>query len=59
MFSNKNDCKKYGFVSVLYLFWDISSFKSEKGDNIKLSRKDFFSKQERCTSNAKLLEIHS
>ena len=22
--------KKYGFVLVLYLFWDISSFKSEK-----------------------------
>ena len=28
--------KNIGFVLVLYLFRDISSFKSEKGDNIKL-----------------------
>ena len=38
MFWNKSDHKKYGFVLVLYLFRDINSFKSEKGDNIKLYR---------------------
>ena len=38
MFWNKIDHKKYGFVLVLYLFRDINSFKSEKGDNIKLYR---------------------
>ena len=32
MFWNKSDYKKYGFVSDLYPFQDISSFKSEKGD---------------------------
>ena len=37
MFWNKSDHKKHGFVLGLYLFRDISSFKSEKGDNIKLS----------------------
>ena len=47
MFWNKSDHKKYGFVLVLYLFWDISSFKSEKGDNIKLSRTGFLYKQKR------------
>ena len=31
----------------LYLLYDISSFKSEKGDNIKLSRTCFFYKQKR------------
>ena len=41
MFWNKIDWKKYGFVLVLYLFRGISSFKSEKGDNIKLSRTGF------------------
>ena len=35
MFWNKSNHKKYGFLLVLYLFQDISSFKSEKGDNIK------------------------
>ena len=30
MFWNKSDHKKYGFALVLYLFWDISSLKSEK-----------------------------
>ena len=38
MFWNKIDHKKYGFVLVLCLFRDINSFKSEKGDNIKLYR---------------------
>ena len=47
MLWNKSDHKKYGFVLVLYLFRDISSFKSEKGDNIKLSRTDFLCKQKR------------
>ena len=47
MFCNKSDHKKYGFVLVLHLFRDISSFKSEKGDNIKLSRTAFLYKQNR------------
>ena len=34
MFWNKSDHEKYDFVLVLHLFRDISSFKSEKGDNI-------------------------
>ena len=38
---------KYGFVLVLYLLRDISSFKPEKGDNIKLPRTGFFDKQKR------------
>ena len=37
MFCNKSDHKKFALVVVLYLFWDISFFKSEKSDNIKLS----------------------
>ena len=44
MFWNKSDHKKYGLALVLYLFRDISSFRSEKGDNIKLSRTDFLYK---------------
>ena len=47
MFWNKSDYKKYGFVLVLYLFRDSSSFKSEKGANIKLSRADFLHKLKR------------
>ena len=47
MFWNKSNHKKYGSVLVLYLFWDIYSFKSEKGDNIKLSRTGFLYKPER------------
>ena len=38
---------KYGFVLVLYLFQDISSCKSEKGANIKLSRAGFVYKEKR------------
>ena len=38
MLWNKSGHKKYGFVLVLYLFLDISSFKSEKGDSAKSSR---------------------
>ena len=38
MVLNKSDNKKYGFVLVLYLFRDISSFKLEKGDAAKVSR---------------------
>ena len=45
MLCNKSDHKKYGFVLVLYLFRDISSFKSEKGDTAKLSRIGFSYKQ--------------
>ena len=47
MFWNKSDHKKYGFILALYLFQDISSFKSEKGDNIKLSRAGVLCKQKR------------
>ena len=47
MLWNKSDHKKYGFVLVLYLFQDISSFKSEEGDTAKLSRTDFVYKQKR------------
>ena len=45
MFCNKSDHKKYGFVLVLYLFRDISSLKSQKGENIKFSRTGFLYKQ--------------
>ena len=38
MVLSKSDNKKYGFVLVLYLFRDISSFKSEKSDAVKVSR---------------------
>ena len=34
MLWNKSDHKKFGFALVLYLFRDISYFKSEEGDNI-------------------------
>ena len=47
MFWNKSDHKKYGFVLVLYLFRDISSFKSDKGANIKLSSSGFLYKRKR------------
>ena len=46
MLSNKSD-HKYGFLLVLYLFQDISSFKSEKGDTAKLSRTGYIHKQKR------------
>ena len=39
IFWNESDHKKYGFVLVLYLFLDISYFKLENDDNIKLSSK--------------------
>ena len=39
IFWNESDHKKYGFVLVLYLFRDISYFKLENDDNIKLSSK--------------------
>ena len=45
VFCNKSDLKKYGFVLVLYLFRDISSFKSEIDNNIKLSRTGFLYRQ--------------
>ena len=47
MFWNKSDHEKYGFVLVLYIFQGISSFKSEKGDNIKFARTGFLYKQKR------------
>ena len=47
MFCNKLDYKNYGFALVLYLFWDISSFKSEKDNDIKLSRANFLYKEKR------------
>ena len=45
MLWNKSDHKKYGFVLVLYLFRDISSFKTERGDTAKLSHTGFTYKQ--------------
>ena len=47
MFWNKSNHKKYDSVLVLYLFRGISSFKSEKGDDINLSRTGFLYKQKR------------
>ena len=44
---NKNDRKEYGFNLILYRFWDICSFKSEKGDTAELSRTGFIYKQKR------------
>ena len=46
-FAIKVITKKYGFLLVLYLFRDIISFKSEKGDTAKLSRTGFIFKQKR------------
>ena len=43
----------------LYLFWDISSFKSEKGDTAKLSLTGFIYKKKINTCTAKVQEIHS
>ena len=43
---NKKDHKNYGFVLVLHLNWDVSSFILEKGDTTKLSRTGFIYKQE-------------
>ena len=60
LFWNKFDHKKYGYVLVLYLFRDISSFKLEKGDDMKLSRTGFLYKQKKInTCTTKLREIHS
>ena len=39
--------KNMAFVLVFYRFWDISSYKSEKGDTAKLSRTGFIYKQKR------------
>ena len=53
MLCNKSDRKKYRFVLVLYLFRDISSFKSKKGDTAKLSRTGFIYKLKKintCTA---------
>ena len=47
MFWNESDHKKDGFVLVLNLLREISSFKSEKGDNIKLPRTGSLFKQKR------------
>ena len=47
MLCNKSDHKKNDFVLVLYLFRDISSFKSEKGNTAKLSRIGFIYKQKK------------
>ena len=54
MLSNESDPKKHGFVLVLHLFRDVSSFKSEKGGTAKLSRTGFI-----YTCTAKLQETHS
>ena len=47
MLCNKSDHEKNGFILVLHLFRDISSFKSEKGGTAKLSRTGFIYKQKR------------
>ena len=47
MFWNKSDHKIYGFVVVLYLLRDISSFKSEKDNTAKSSRTGFLYKQKK------------
>ena len=47
MFWNKSGHKNMALFKVLYLFRDISSFKLEKGDNIKLSRTGVLYKQRR------------
>ena len=55
MFWNKEDHKKYDFLLILYLFRDIKSFKSEKGNNITLPRTGFLYKQKKInTCTAKL-----
>ena len=59
MLYNKSDHKKFGFVLVLYLFRDISSFKSKKVDTAKLSRTGFIYKKKLNTCTAKLQEILS
>ena len=60
MLCNKSDHKKYRFVLVLYVFLDISSFNSGKGDTAKLSRTGFIYKQKKISTGiAKLQEIHS
>ena len=38
MLCNESDHKKYDFLLVLYLFRDITYFKSEQGDTTELSR---------------------
>ena len=59
-FRIKKITKKYDFLLILYLFRDNKSFKSEKGDNIKLSRTGFLYKQKKInTCTAKLQQIHS
>ena len=59
MFCNKSDHKKYGFVLVLHLFRDISSFKSKKGDHVQAYhvQASLINKKDTCT--AKLQEIYS
>ena len=47
MFWNKSNHKKYDSGLVLYLFRGISSFKSEKGDDINLSCIGFLYKQKK------------
>ena len=59
-FGIKKITKKYDFLLILYLFRDNKSLKSEKGNNIKLSRTGFLYKQKKInTWTAKLYEIHS
>ena len=59
-FGIKKITKKYDFLLILYLFRDNKSFKSEKGNNIKLPRTGFLYKQKKInTCTAKLLQIHS
>ena len=60
MLWNKSGHKKYGFVLVSYLFQNISSFESEKGDNAKLPCTSFiYEKKKINTCTVKLQEIHS
>ena len=47
MLWSKSDHKNYGFVLLLYLFRDINSSKSEKGDTTKLWHAGFIYKQKK------------
>ena len=58
MFWNKSDHNKYGFILVFYLFQDISSFKSEKSNDIKFHGQAYFINK-KDEYFAKLQEIHS
>ena len=47
MLCNQSDHQNYDFVLVLYLFRDISSFKSEKGGTAKVVQASFINKKDK------------